>query len=605
MTAPPISRRRFLGQASLALGAAGSGVGIAPIAARAVSRPAGRYDAIIVGGGTAGVIVATSLLSAARGRKRILIIEAGGPTAAMIGGADFPPWLPRGRRDLTIFDVPGEYSQIAHMPLGAPYQLTETAFTFQGIGLGGNSMFNGMLFQTNPKAVFESAWPAGWQWRDLQPYFERVRARVPVSDTPSTDGVAYNTGPARIADPLYAEEGWVETDTSRPFRPPGVYSRPYVATMGGRRAGPVSGYFFLYDRGGQTAPGLEILPYSKADRIELDTGGAAVAVHYQMRRGLDQSLPATPGRAQLSPGGMLVLAAGALATPRLLLLSGIGPAGREAEFFPHGPPAEFAIDNSRVGVGVFDHVLTMVTYAYDGPIPYQAYNYGDYAGNAADLRAYLAGGRGPYAQYQPVSILNYARGGAIPNVEIFINPNGAGTPGGPYYGPRTLSAFVMLLDPKARGIVSLDARGNVIAPDIYLPATAEGDEDTALMTEAVFDMIRLFARDPGLKIRFGPGGPSHPDLDPKKLADIRHYVTGPSPIDGVYFNRLIVNHFGGTAALSEDAGGVDPRTLILRGTTNVAVVDASLLPAPVAAHPVGTIMAVADRAGEILARRWF
>ena len=132
-------------------------------------------------------------------------------------------------------------------------------------------------------------------------------------------------------------------------------------------------------------------------------------------------------------------------------------------------------DNPRVGVGVFDHVLAMVTYDYNGPIAYQAYDYGDYAGNAADLRAYLASGRGPYAQYQPVSILNYASSGnQIPDVEIFLNPNGAGVPGGPYYGPGTLSAFLMLLDPKARGIVGLDARGNVIAPDIScrLPTTA-------------------------------------------------------------------------------------------------------------------------------------
>ncbi len=603
MTAPRVSRRRFLGQAGLALGV-GSGLGIGPFAARAVTRPAGRYDVIIVGGGTAGAIVAARLQSAGQGRKRILIIEAGGPTAAAIGGADFPPWLPRGRRGPTIFDVPGEYSQIAHMPLGAPYQLTETAFTFQGIGLGGNSMFNGMLFQTNPKEVFDSAWPKGWQWNDLLPHFDRVRQRVPVSNTPSPDGIAYNTGPARIAHPLYAAAGWSAANTSLPFRPPGVYSRPYVAATGGRRAGPVSGYFAQFDRRGEPAPGLEILPYSKAHRIELDTAGTAQGVHYKMRGGLKQSLPATPGLARLRPGGFLVLAAGALATPRLLLLSGVGPRGREAELFPHGPRTSFAIDNPRVGVGVFDHVLTMVTYDYGGPVPYRAYDYGDYAGNAADLRAYLASGRGPYAQYQPVSILNYASAGKIPDVEIFLNPNGAGTPGGLYYGPSTLSAFVMLLDPKARGIVSLDAKENVIAPDIYLPATPDGDKDTALMTRAVADMIRLFARDRGLEIRFGPGGPSHPKLNPDSLADIRRYVTGPSPAHGIYFNRLIVNHFGGTAALSEGKGGVDPKTLILRGTSNVAVVDASLLPAPVTAHPVGTIMAVADRAGGLLAGRW-
>jgi choline dehydrogenase-like flavoprotein len=139
-------------------------------------------------------------------------------------------------------------------------------------------------------------------------------------------------------------------------------------------------------------------------------------------------------------------------------------------------------------------------------------------------------------------------------------------------------------------------------PNIYLPNTPEGADDTDLMTQAVFDMIQLFAQDPGLKIVFGPGSQSHPHLNPNSLPDIRTYVTGPSPVDGVYFNRLIINHWGGTAALADDDGGVNPKTLILRGTKNVAVVDASLIPTIVPAHPVGTIMAVADRAGDILAR---
>jgi hypothetical protein len=65
------------------------------------------------------------------------------------------------------------------------------------------------------------------------------------------------------------------------------------------------------------------------------------------------------------------------------------------------------------------------------------------------------------------------------------------------------------------------------------------------MTQAVFDMIQLFAKDPGLKIVFGPGGASHPNLNPNSLADVRTYVTGPAPVDGVYFNRLIINHYGG------------------------------------------------------------
>ena len=204
------------------------------------------------------------------------------------------------------------------------------------------------------------------------------------------------------------------------------------------------------------------------------------------------------------------MAAGALVTPKLLLLSGVGPRGRESEIFPGQSPVAFSIDNPLVGVGLYDHVMTMVTYGSRRPVPYQAYNYGDYTGNNADLQQYLDAGRGPYAQYQPVSILNYELGSDVPNVEIFLNPNGAGPPGGPYYGPATLSAFLMLLNPQARGLITVDATGKVNYPSIYLPDTPDGQADTTLMTQAVFNMIQLFAKEPGLKIVFGPGGASHP-----------------------------------------------------------------------------------------------
>jgi hypothetical protein len=190
--------------------------------------------------------------------------------------------------------------------------------------------------------------------------------------------------------------------------------------------------------------------------------GRAAEVHYSKRAALDQSLPGTPGTARLRRDGLLIMAAGALATPRLLLMSGGGSRGREAEIFLDQSPQTFAIDNPRVGVGVFDHVMSMVIYGYDWQIPYESYNYGDYAGNEYGLETYLDTRSGPYAQYQPVSILNYRYNSDVPNVEVFINPNGAGTPEGPYYGPNTLSAFAMLLNHKARGLITLDENGNVM-----------------------------------------------------------------------------------------------------------------------------------------------
>ncbi len=139
----------------LKAGQAGLGLSLAPqlvalagcgsSSANTVTDASGGYDAIIIGGGTAGTIVAAKLQAASGGRKRILIIEAGGPTRATFGGTDFPPWLPAGRTDLTVVDVPGDYSLVAFQPAGAPFQLPEVPF---------NAMFNGMLFQTNPSEIF-------------------------------------------------------------------------------------------------------------------------------------------------------------------------------------------------------------------------------------------------------------------------------------------------------------------------------------------------------------------------------------------------------------------------------------------------------------------
>jgi len=596
-----ITRREILlrgGRAGLAVG-----IGVPLVAGcwgEDVNEAAGAYDVIVVGGGAAGAIVAARLQRASKGKKRILVIEAGGPTLAATGGTAYPSWVPPGRRDLTMFDVPGEYSQIPFTPFGTPYQLTETLFTFQGIGLGGNSAFNGMLYQTNPASTFDQRWPSGWHWADLEPYYQRVRQKVPVSNTPSTDGAPQNAGPADIAHPLYAQAGFIEADTSRAIPAGGGYSRPYVATVNGRRAGPISGWFEEVAPAGVPLPGLEILTYAKAALIQFDASGSALAVRYDKRDGLDQAQAGVAGRARLRAGGLLVMAAGALATPRLLLLSGVGPRGREAEMFPGQSRPAFAIDNPRVGVGVFDHVISMIAYGYDGSVPYSAYDYGDYTANASDLARYLANGSGPYAQYQPVSLLQWGYQSQTPNVEVFLNPNGAGAPRGPYWGPRTFSAFVMLLDPKARGLVTLDAKGNVNNPAIFLPDTAEGAADISLMAQATFDLIHLLAKDPALKIVFGPGSASHPNLRPTVLADVRTYVTSPSPVDNVYYSRLPANHWGGTAVLSSGPGGVDPATLVLRGTTNVAVVDASLHPTSTPCHPIGTVMAIAERAGDML-----
>ena len=121
--------------------------------------------------------------------------------------------------------------------------------------------------------------------------------KFPVTNTPSTDGVPQNTGPADIIHPLYAANGWVEGDTSMPIDGAGAstagrMSRPPTAAARDRSA-DISRQSI---RAACPRIGLEILLFAKCDRIDFDSHGTAVAVNYTERASLDQSDPGVGAR---------------------------------------------------------------------------------------------------------------------------------------------------------------------------------------------------------------------------------------------------------------------------------------------------------------------
>jgi choline dehydrogenase-like flavoprotein len=394
------------------------------------------------------------------------------------------------------------------------------------------------------------------------------------------------------------------------------FSAPYVVSHQGLRGGPVRSLLSsVVDTGGQSkAVNLDLLGFSKVQRIVFGNAqrDEAAGITY-----LPQP-PASPAPAPifvpLAPEGRIILAAGALMSPRLLLLSGAGPFHLHDQIFDDGFSVPFHISNPGIGAGLFDHMATSVTYEYTGSTPpFQAYHYSDYAANAADLDQYVASRSGPYAQYGPVSVMHEylstrwlerermfsTRRTRQPNIEVFVNPFGVGEPGGPYNGPRTLSAYAMLLRPRATALMKIDKDSFVKAPPIYLTNT----HDLDLLTRAVQRLILMYRDNPDLELIFGPGGRSHPHLNPERFRDVKEYVLGPNPHEGVFYTGLGINHWGGTCPLQHGPGGADPATLQVKGTRNIYVVDASLHPAPLSGHPVATIMAVAEKASDVLSRR--
>src|SRR6185436_17119024 len=131
-----------------------------------------------------------------------------------------------------------------------------------------------------------------------------------------------------------------------------------------------------------------------------------------------------------------------------------------------------------------------LVYEYTGSVPsYRAYHYDDYPANQLDLARYSSAHVGPYAQYGPVSVMQaLLLAPRQANVEVFVNPFGAGAAGNPYNGPRSLSAYTMLLRPRARTVMKIDRQGFVEYPPIYLTDPA----DAELMAIAVQRLILMY-----------------------------------------------------------------------------------------------------------------
>jgi cellobiose dehydrogenase (acceptor) len=556
------------------------------------------YDIIFVGAGTANSIV-SSKLTLAFPNKKILILDAGGPLAKRNGGTNFPPYT----QTLTVTDIPGEYPNVAWTANGNQFKVKEAAFTWQGMGYGGNSQFNGMMFQSAPVNNMDR-WASGWRSGNLNPYYKRILNSTKVTAAPSKDGQNYLTGIANAFRSAFVASGYAEVDTRNLTadlgRMNGYFSRPYVVTDGnGQRGGIADKYLtqILKSDGTSSKTNLKIIPRAKVSKILFDQTGTATGVNYYLRTtSADYQSTATQGTLQtvnLKANGRIIMGAGALMNPRLLYLSGVGPVGQEAQL---GTNLNFKINNPAVGSYLTDHVGIQLGVSFAST----NYDNANYTKNSADLAKYLNSRSGPYAQYEPVLIAHVKSSASAmyPDVEIKIDPVPLGGTNPAYNTPNIFSVMLILIDQKGNAKLKLDSNGFVSYPNIYY-----NSQDLDTLANALYMFLNtVLPKNSGLQLVFGPGGTSHPSLDRTKLSDVRKFVANGNSLSGIHYTGMILNHFTGTIPLESDAtkGGVNPTNLLVRGTKNVHVVDACLYKPPLSAHPVATIMAGAEKASDIL-----
>jgi choline dehydrogenase len=524
------------------------------------------FDFIVVGGGTAGCALAARLSEDSK--RTVCLIEAGGSGRSAFVNVPGAIVLAQRSAALNWRFQSAPQAQLNNRRIGVP----------RGRGLGGSALINGMVyFRGNPRDY--DAWAAagatGWSYREVLPYFRKTEHNE-------------NFGP----DAYHGRDGAMNVrSVTRPNQLNFAFFDA-LTTLGYTARADLNGADSegmglrqLSIRGGtrETTASALLRPALNRQNLTVLTHTHVTRIAMEGRRAVAVEARAASGTITVKAQREIILCAGAIQSPQLLLLSGVGDSAQLAAM---NIPVRH--DLPGVGRNLHDHLASPVHMKMAHPASYGV-SVRALPRNLWNIAEYLLRRSGPLANniFESAAFVKSRPDLDKPDLQLVFQPAKRPSPSFPYPLGHGFAISPVGLYPRSRGTVSL-ANPDPFSPPVINPNLLSAPEDLPPLIHGIRLARQIFASSAFTKYRAQETSPGATLNSDEELAD---YIRA---------QAYTVHHPVSTCRMGGDSNAVVDQHLRVIGIDGLRVADASVFPSIIGGNTNAAIVMIAEKASDMI-----